>query len=73
MRGEPDHRARARRDPRSAETIYRSFNFPTAWEKVRYEDAAGWPARGDDLAVAEGLRGGSVAPLFPRIKEAPAG
>jgi methionyl-tRNA synthetase len=56
--------------PRSAETIYRSFNFPTPWEKVRYEDAAGWPARGEDLAVAEGLRGGSVAPLFPRIKEA---
>ncbi len=27
--------------PRSAEVIYRSFNFPTPWEKVTYADAAG--------------------------------
>src|SRR5205807_2378576 len=24
--------------PKTAETIYRSFNFPQAWEAVRYED-----------------------------------
>src|SRR5262249_11463757 len=26
--------------PRSAETIYRSFNFAKPWDQVRYEDAA---------------------------------
>ena len=37
--------------PRTAETIYRSFNFPQPWEEVRYEDvwvasaAGGRPAR----------------------------
>jgi methionyl-tRNA synthetase len=55
--------------PRSAETIYRSFNFPTPWEAVRYEDAATWPEGREDLCVAERLRGGSVEALFPRIKE----
>src|SRR5262249_24804410 len=29
--------------PRAAQTIYTSFNFPTPWEKVRYEDAASSP------------------------------
>jgi methionyl-tRNA synthetase len=53
--------------PRSSETIYRAFNFPTPWERVRYEDAATWPERADDLSVAESLREG-IAPLFPRIE-----
>jgi methionyl-tRNA synthetase len=53
--------------PRAAETIYTAFNFPTRWETVRYEDAATWPAREVDLCVAEGLREGTVKPLFPRI------
>src|SRR5262249_4637849 len=55
--------------PRSAETIYTSFNFPTPWEAVRYEDVADWPQRNDDLAAAEGLRDGTVKPLFMKIKE----
>jgi methionyl-tRNA synthetase len=55
--------------PQSARTIYTSFNFPTPWDAVRYEDAAGWPERKDDLCAAEGLRDGTVEPLFPRIKE----
>jgi methionyl-tRNA synthetase len=54
--------------PKSAETIYRAFNFPTPWEAVRYEDAATWPERKDDLSVAESLREGTMAPLFPRIE-----
>src|SRR5262249_537333 len=54
--------------PRSAETIYRSFNFSPAWESVRYEHAATWPGRSEDLAVTEALRTGKVAPLFPRIE-----
>ena len=54
--------------PRSAETIYRAFNFSPSWEKVRYEDAATWPGRSEDLAVVESLRVGKVAPLFPRIE-----
>ena len=53
--------------PRSAQTIYNSFNFPTPWEAVRFEDAADWPMRAVDLALAESLRDGSVKPLFPRI------
>ena len=54
--------------PKSAETIYKSFNFPTPWERVRYEDAAAWPERKDDLSAAESLREGTMAPLFPRIE-----
>jgi methionyl-tRNA synthetase len=54
--------------PKSAETIYRSFNFPTPWESVRYEDAATWPERKEDLCVAQSLRDGALPPLFPRIE-----
>ena len=36
--------------PRSAETIYRSFNFPQPWEEVRYEDAAARPEQAEDCA-----------------------
>ena len=31
--------------PRTAETIYRSFNFPQPWEEVRYEDVWRTPGR----------------------------
>jgi methionyl-tRNA synthetase len=53
--------------PRSAETIYRSFNFATPWEAVRYDDAAAPAAAAEDLRVLAELEGGKVKPLFPRI------
>jgi methionyl-tRNA synthetase len=53
--------------PRTAETIYRSFNFATPWEQVRYEDASAPPAAAEDLRVLAALEGGKVKPLFPRI------
>jgi methionyl-tRNA synthetase len=55
--------------PRAAETIYTSFNFPTPWAEVRYEDAAELKAQPDDLRVLADLSGGKVKPLFPRIEE----
>jgi len=53
--------------PRSAETVYRSFNFATPWEKVRYQDAAKPAASAEDLRVLAELDAGKVKPLFPRI------
>jgi methionyl-tRNA synthetase len=53
--------------PRSAETIYKSFNFPTPWEELKYADAAELRAQPDDLRVTAELVDGKVKPLFPRI------
>jgi methionyl-tRNA synthetase len=53
--------------PRSAETIYRSFNFVQSWESVRHEDVWVHPRQGEDLRVLAPLEGGKVKPLFPRI------
>jgi methionyl-tRNA synthetase len=53
--------------PRSAETIYRSFNFPQPWEEVCYEDVWTHPQQVEDLRVVAALEGGKVKPLFPRI------
>jgi methionyl-tRNA synthetase len=53
--------------PKSAETIYKSFNFATPWEAVRYEDAAAPATAAEDLRVLAELEGGKVKPLFPRI------
>jgi methionyl-tRNA synthetase len=53
--------------PRSAETIYRSFNFAKPWEEVRYEDAASPAVQKEDLRILAQLDGGKVKPLFPRI------
>ncbi len=53
--------------PRSAETIYKSFNFPTPWDAVKYSDAASLQAQPDDLRVTAELIDGKVKPLFPRI------
>ncbi|HEY1376338.1 MAG TPA: methionine--tRNA ligase [Gemmataceae bacterium] len=53
--------------PRSAETVYRSFNFAKPWEEVRYADAATPAAPREDLRVLAELDGGKVKPLFPRI------
>jgi methionyl-tRNA synthetase len=54
--------------PRSAEIIYRSFNFKQAWEDVRYEDARQHPGQSEDLRVVAELADGKVRPLFPRIQ-----
>jgi methionyl-tRNA synthetase len=53
--------------PRSAETIYRSFNFAKPWESVRYEDAIRPQTQAENLRVLANLEGGKVKPLFPRI------
>jgi methionyl-tRNA synthetase len=54
--------------PRSAEAIYRSFNFPILWEQVKYADDAGLKAQTDDLRVTAQLVDGKPKPLFPRIE-----
>jgi len=53
--------------PRSATTIYKSFNFPTPWEEVKYADAAQLMPQAEDLRVTAELIDGRPAPLFPRI------
>ncbi len=53
--------------PRSAETIYTSFNFPTPWAEVTYADAAALTAQPADLRVTAELIDGKVKPLFPRL------
>jgi methionyl-tRNA synthetase len=53
--------------PKSAEAIYKSFNFPTPWEAVKYADAAELKAQPDDLRVTAELIDGKPKPLFPRI------
>ena len=53
--------------PKTAETIYRSFTFPQAWEAVRYEDVWSQP-RAPELRVTVALEDGKPKPLFPVIK-----
>jgi methionyl-tRNA synthetase len=55
--------------PRTAETIYRSFNFAQPWEEVRHEDVWVHPAQAEDVRLVAPLEGGGVKPLFPRIKK----
>jgi methionyl-tRNA synthetase len=54
--------------PRTAETIYRSFNFPQSWEEVRFEDVWTHPRQVEDLCLVAPLQDGKVKPLFPRIR-----
>ncbi len=54
--------------PRTAEAIYKSFNFRQPWEEVRYEDVWAHPGQGEDLRVLAALVGGKVKPLLPRIE-----
>jgi methionyl-tRNA synthetase len=55
--------------PRGAETIYRSFNFATPWEQVRYADAAVPGRFREDVRILAKLgEDGKVTPLYPRIK-----
>ena len=54
--------------PRSAETIYKNFNFVQPWDGVRCEDVWVYPRQNDDLRVLAQLdTAGQVKPLFPRI------
>jgi methionyl-tRNA synthetase len=53
--------------PRSAEAIYRGFNFAKSWEAVTFADAASRLALTDDLQVIAELVDGKPKPLFPRI------
>jgi methionyl-tRNA synthetase len=54
--------------PKTAETIYQSFNFVQPWEKVRHEDVFVYPRQNDDLRILAKLDGsGKPAALFPRI------
>jgi methionyl-tRNA synthetase len=53
--------------PATAETIYRSFNFPQAWETVRHEDVWAHARQGNDLRVLAAVEAGKPKPLFPRI------
>jgi methionyl-tRNA synthetase len=53
--------------PRTAQTLYSSFNFPQPWEAVRYEDVWIRPRQAEDLRLVGLLEGGKVKPQFPRI------
>jgi methionyl-tRNA synthetase len=53
--------------PRTAESIYRSFNFPQPWEEVRHEDVWVHPGQLEDLRLLATLEAGKVKALFPRI------
>jgi methionyl-tRNA synthetase len=53
--------------PKTAETIYRTFNFAQAWESVRYEDVWSRPRQEGELRVTAALEGGKPKALFPRI------
>lgn len=53
--------------PRTAETIYQSFNFRQPWAEVRLEDVWVHPGQVEDLRVLATLQEGKPKPLFPRI------
>jgi methionyl-tRNA synthetase len=53
--------------PRMAKTLYTSFNFPQAWDNVRYEDVWSHPRQTHDLQLVATLDNGKVNPLFMRI------
>jgi methionyl-tRNA synthetase len=53
--------------PQMARTVYTSFNFPQAWDSVRYEDVWVHPRQTDDLRLLAELQEGKVKPLFKRI------
>ena len=49
-----------------AETIYRSFNFPVAWEAVKYADAAASGVQAEDLRITVAI-GDKIKPLYLKI------
>jgi len=54
--------------PRSAETIYTSFNFGKPWAEAAYGDAASMLPMSEDLKVLAELVDGKIKPLFPAIR-----
>ena len=54
--------------PRTAESIYRSFNFSQTWEEVRHEDVWVHPSQVEDLKLLAELENGNVKAMFPSIK-----
>lgn len=54
--------------PKTAETVYRTFNFgeAVAWESVCYDGVLSRPG-GPDVKVTAQFAGGKPAPLFPKI------
>jgi len=53
--------------PKTAEAIYRSFNFPQPWEQVRHEDVWSTHDRRTISAYWRRWEDGKVKPLLPRI------
>jgi methionyl-tRNA synthetase len=53
--------------PRTAETFYRSCNFPQPWEEVRFASITERPPQTEDLRFVGALENGKPKPLFPRI------
>jgi methionyl-tRNA synthetase len=53
--------------PRSAGRIYESFNYPVAWDQVRYEHARQPAVYAENVRVLAKLEDGKVKPLFPRL------
>ena len=53
--------------PRSAEAIYKSFNFDTPWESVDFAEASELKSTREDLKLVAELVDGKIKPLFPRI------
>ncbi len=53
--------------PRSAEVLYKSFNFAKPWSEVTYADAAELRAQPDELRVMAELVDGKPKQLFPRM------
>jgi methionyl-tRNA synthetase len=53
---------------RSAETIYRTFNFTQPWEHVSFSNVTIRPVQTDDVRVIAELDKGKVKPLFPVIQ-----
>ncbi|MFL5328245.1 MAG: methionine--tRNA ligase [Gemmataceae bacterium] len=53
--------------PRSAKTIYESFNFDAGWDSLNYAHAAEPMKPKADLRILAELDNGKVKPLFPRI------
>jgi methionyl-tRNA synthetase len=53
--------------PRTAERIYKSFNFKQTWETVCFQDVWQYPGQAQNLQIMAPLEAGKVKPLFPRI------
>ncbi len=53
--------------PRTAQTIYESFNFAQPWSEVHYEDVWANASQEEERQLLAELDDGKVKPLFPRI------